>query len=143
MRSKLILIVSVLILCIVCFVIYRGIGNKDINDYVEDDLKGYDYEMDELDFYAEDSSSIEVIDVSNVMNMLGLEDAVVMQSYIDIDSECDLHYDYITIATDDIDTDKPIFYALDGEDMFYAFYDTSGNIHGVHFDSNMDVVKMV
>ncbi len=141
MRSKIILVFSIALICAVAFLVYKGVSNKSLDDYVVDEESAFKTTVDNYSFYADDVTDNGAIDVSNMLSLLGVSnDVVVSEEYLSEDGD-DFNRDLITMYSDDIDYSKPVYTVVD-TDTYYVWTGVAGNIHGIHLDKNYELVEL-
>lgn len=143
MRSKVIIIISVIILFGLGFIVYKSIVIKSIVDYIDNTEPFYETKIDNYEFYVEEIDDITAINVSNLLALLGVEDNVsVSDTYLSKDiNEIDMDRDAIILYADDINFSMPVYTVYTGG-IYYVYYDTSGNLHGLHFDEDYNLIEM-
>lgn len=143
MRSKIVVIISIVLLSVIGFIVYKGISSKSIDDYTVEQEPFYDAKIDNYEFYIDGISNNDAIDIANMMSLLGVEnDVSVGEIYLveDKDTE-DMDRDNILSYDSDVDFDLPVYCVFDG-DIYYMYSDTSGDVHGLHLDSDLNLVEL-
>lgn len=143
MRSKLIIVISLVMLVTIGVTVYINLHRKSIDDYIVDDVPFYETKIGAYEFYVDSIDDATAINVSNTLELLGVDYNVsVSDMYLSEDlNEMDMDRDAIISYTQDIDFSKPVYTVFMGG-IYYVYYDKSGNIRGMHLDNEYNLIEL-
>lgn len=141
MRSKIVIALSVIILCTIGVLLYKNSKNKSIDDYVETEESAYKTVIDNYSFYADEVTDNEAIDVANMLSLLGLDnDVIVAEEPINEEGD-DFNRDTILSYADSIDYSELVYSVNDG-DIYYVWTDAQGAIRGMRLDAEYNLIEL-
>lgn len=112
---------------------------KSIDDYIISDESVYKTTVDNYSFYAEKVTNTEAINISNMLSLLGLDDDVVVAEEPIFQDREDFNRDILQMYSDNIDYDKSVYSASDG-DYYFVWYEVDGTIRGLHLDADFNLI---
>ena len=136
-------IVSLLVIAALGFIIYSKHSSKSMEDYVTGQEDFYETKVNNFEFYTEGVSETEAVTVSMMFELMGVQaSSSVGETLLDADEdEPDMFRDVIVQHVENVDFSMPVYFIL-GDDYYFVFSDTDGNLRGMHVDDNYELVEL-